>query len=115
MRTTAAAVAVNNSGVSDRRTGADVARARRASSTGVPHVTASHASTIAACTVVTASVAEPSENTLLGQWGPHWTSGVINGGWSVIATPRSHSTASAPPLSHRNRTSVRDGRWASIR
>ena len=74
---TAAADAVSQTGVSERRTGAEAARARRARSTGVPHVTASHATTIAACTAVTASVAEPSENTLFGQWGPHWSSGVL--------------------------------------
>ena len=116
---TAAAAAVSQTGVSERRTGAEAARARRASSTGVPHVTASQASTIATCTAVTASVADPSENTLFGQWGPHWSSGVLSGGCSVIATPSSHSTAIAPPVSHRNRSSVRDSRcpvgWASIR
>ena len=37
----AAAEAVNHTGVSERRTGAEAARARRARSTGVPHVTAS--------------------------------------------------------------------------
>ena len=111
VRSTAAAVAVNQTGVSERRTGAEVARARRASSTGVPTVTASQASVSATCTAATAWVDDPSENTLFGQWGPHWTSGVRSGGCSVIAIPNSHSTAIGNPVSDRNRRSVRDGRW----
>ena len=74
---------------------------------------------MAAFTTPTASVAEPSENALAGQWGEHCRSGVFSGGCSVIAIPSSQSNAMVPPVSRRNRCSTRERRcpvgWASIR
>ena len=74
----------------------------------MPTLNSSQANLIAACTTPTASDVDPNANTLGGQCGEHWSSGVLSGGCRVMSMPRSHTAASTPPVSHRNCASRRE-------